>query len=89
MQFIVLLSLVLTAILVVMSYRTKRDRTELTTKVDQLGGQVVELKRVRNGHPFPDTGRGWWAWRVRWTLGGVERTSWALTTKVGITDWRD
>lgn len=89
MQFVMLMSLVLTAIVVVVTYRRKRDRTELTNKVQQLGGQLVELARVRKGHPFPDTGRGWWAWRVRWSIGGQERTSWALTTKDGISDWRD
>jgi len=89
MNILFLASLVITAILVVHSYRTKRDKNALTARIKEQGGTVVELKRMRKGHPFPDTGRGWWAWRVRWQDGAAERTSWALTTREGISDWRD
>ncbi len=89
MQYAILVALVLTAIMVVSAYRRKRDRDDLAAKVSALGGQVVSLKRVKQGHPFPSIGRGWWAWKVLWKDGARERTSWALTTREGIKDWRD
>lgn len=82
-------SLVITAMLVVLSYRTKRDKDQLAAGVKERGGMVVELKRVRKGHPFADAGRGWWAWRVLWKEGTTVHTAWALTTREGIKEWRD
>lgn len=77
------------AVIFVLSYRKKRDRGLLTERVTAKGGTVVALGRTKKGHPFSDTGRGWWAWRVHWRDGSGEHVSWALTTRDGIQEWRD
>jgi len=89
MNYLVVILLAVTAIAVVTVIRTRRDRELLTDEVRRRGGEVVRLARVRRGSPFPDTGRGWWAWKVQWRDSGGERTSWALTTRDGLEDWRD
>lgn len=88
-QMLILILIAVTAVLITLSYRTRRDRTALTDRVRQLGGTVVSLKRVKKGSPFPDTTRGWWAWRVLWRSEAGERSAWVLTTREGIKEWRD
>lgn len=89
MQFIIMLGIALTAVIVTLLYRNQRDREQLTARVATRGGQVVKLEWARKGHPFTDTGRGWWAWRVEWRDGTASHLSWALTTREGIKEWRD
>lgn len=89
MQFIIMLAIALTAVMVTLLYRNQRDREQLTARVATLGGEVVKLARASKGHPFKETGRGWWAWRVEWRDGTTSRLSWALTTREGIKEWRD
>jgi hypothetical protein len=89
MQILLVVILALTTVIAVGQYRKSRDRDALAARVREHGGQVARLHRVRSGHPFADTGRGWWAWRVEWLAGNAERTSWALTTREGIKEWRD
>lgn len=89
MNYLIMFLLVLTAVIVVSSLRKQRDRQLLTDEVQKRGGEVQALKRVRRGSPFPDTTRGWWAWKVEWRDGNGERTSWALTTREGLGEWRD
>lgn len=89
MQFIIMLAIALTAVMVTLLYRNQRDREQLTARVANLGGEVIRLARVQRGHPFKDTGRGWWAWRVEWRQGTASHLSWALTTREGIKEWRD
>lgn len=89
MQILFLMGLVLTIVMVVYLMRRQRDRDELTARVKERGGQVIRLERVRQGSPFPDTTRGWWAWRIQWQDGTGEHTAWALTTREGIQEWRD
>ena len=89
MQIMIMLAIALTAVLVTFLYRRRRDTEDLTARVTGRGGQVVRLARVLKGHPFSDTGRGWWAWRIDWREGAGERRSWALTTREGIKEWRD
>lgn len=89
MNYLIMFLLVLTAVIVVTYLRKQRDRQLLTDEVQKRGGAVRELKRVRRGSPFPDTTRGWWAWKVDWRDGSGERTSWALTTREGLGEWRD
>lgn len=89
MNYLVVILLAVTAILVVTTIRTRRDRELLADEVRRRGGEVVQLTRVRRGSPFRDTGRGWWTWKVQWRDGAGERTSWALTTRDGLGEWRD
>jgi hypothetical protein len=89
MQILTMLALVLLAVLIVATTRRRRDVKLLTEKVTELGGKPKALKRIRKGSPFPDTGRGWWSWRVIWQDQQTERQSWALTTREGMSDWRD
>lgn len=89
MNYLIMFLLVLTAVVVVSSIRRQRDRQLLAEEVQRRGGEVRTLKRVRRGSPFPDTTRGWWAWKVDWRDGTGERTSWALTTREGLGEWRD
>jgi type II secretory pathway pseudopilin PulG len=89
MQVILLIAIVLSVVIGVSLYRSNRDQNELTARVREQGGEVLRLHRARKGHPFSDTGRGWWAWRVEWRSGAAARTSWALTTREGIKEWRD
>lgn len=86
---LVMLAIVLLAVFLTTVYRRRRDQQELTDRVGARNGQVLQLKRVNKGHPFPDTGRGWWAWRIDWRDGAGEHRSWALTTRDGIKEWRD
>lgn len=89
MNYLVIILLVISAIYIVTRFRTQRDRDLLAGEVRQRGGQLVRLQRVRKGSPFPDTTRGWWAWKVLWRDESGERTSWALTTREGLGEWRD
>lgn len=89
MQFIIMIAIALTAVMVTLLYRNQRDREQLTARVAGRGGQVVNMVRVRKGHPFADTGRGWWAWRIEWRDAADSHLSWALTTREGIKEWRD
>ncbi|BAD40593.1 hypothetical protein [Symbiobacterium thermophilum] len=89
MNYLVVIVLALTAVVVVSVIRTRRDRELLADEVRRRGGEVIRLIRARRGSPFPDTGRGWWAWKVEWRDAGGERTSWALTTRDGLGEWRD
>jgi type II secretory pathway pseudopilin PulG len=89
MQILLVVFLALTAVFMVGQYRKSRDRDALAAHVRAHGGEIARLHRLRKGHPFPDTGRGWWAWRIDWRAGTAERTSWALTTREGIKEWRD
>jgi len=61
----------------------------LSDAVQKRGGVLHGLVRVRRKHPFADSGRGWWAWRVDWQDTESARQSWALTTREGLKDWRD
>ncbi len=89
MQIWFLLALALTAVLITLTFRYRRDRELLADKVRELGGEVVRMRRVRRGSPFPDTTRGWWAWRIHWRNASGERASWALTSREGLKEWRD
>lgn len=89
MNYLVFFLLVATAMFVTYRYRVQRDRELLGAEVKQRGGELVRLQRVRKGSPFKDTTRGWWAWRVFWQEPSGERTSWALTTREGLGEWRD
>lgn len=88
-NFLFMMSLVVVVVLVVATTRIRRDRTELAAAVRERGGQLVQVRRSRTGHPFTDTGRGWWVWQVRWRHGQTERISYALTTREGIKEWKD
>ncbi|MFO7274969.1 MAG: hypothetical protein LOD90_05970 [Symbiobacteriaceae bacterium] len=89
MNYLVVILFAVTVAVVVTAIRVRHDRRLLTEEVRRRGGEVVRLTRVRRGSPFPDTGRGWWAWKVEWRDAGGERTSWALTTREGLREWRD
>lgn len=89
MNYLVFFLLVVSAVMIVSSLRKKRDFKLLTEEITQRGGELVRLKRARKGSPFPDTTRGWWAWQVLWRDASGERTSWALTTREGLGEWRD
>jgi hypothetical protein len=88
-QILILVGIALVAVMATRWYRTSRDVKELTARVAQKGGQVVRLTRKQKGSPFADTGRGWWAWQVLWRDGEGEHTAWVLTTREGISEWRD
>lgn len=85
----VMVLLVLLVVVIVGGARVRRDRSELAAAVRERGGDPVRIRRAKKGHPFTDTGRGWWAWRVVWRDGRGERVSWALTTREGVKEWRD
>lgn len=89
MNYLAMFLLVATAVIVVYRYRVSRDRDLLAGEVKKRGGELVRLRRVRKGSPFPDTTRGWWAWQVVWRDGAGERTAWALTTREGLGEWRE
>jgi len=84
-----MMGLVVLVVIIVATTRRNRDRSELATGVLARGGELVAATRSRKGHPFKDTGRGWWVWQVRWRQGGTEHTSFVLTTREGIKEWRD
>jgi len=86
---VVLGAIVLVIVTIVHNYRNTRDRQMLAEAAQKRGGVIVHLLRVRRQHPFPDSGRGWWAWRVDWQDSEGARQSWALTTREGLKDWRD
>jgi type II secretory pathway pseudopilin PulG len=89
-QVVVMLIIVIAAVIVVFTVRRNRDQGELTGRIREMGGQLISLTRVKQGSPFADTTRGWWAWRVQWRdAAGSEHTAWALTTREGIKEWRD
>lgn len=88
-QVYVMLGVVLAAILIVVAYRKQRDRAEVAGRLAEMGGSLMEMVRLRRGHPFADTGRGWWVWRVRWTDAAGEHTAFVLTTREGLKEWRD
>lgn len=88
-MILIMLGLVAVAVLIVYNYRKNRDVEELGARVATMGGRVVKLTRVRKGSPFPDTTRGWWAWRIVWADDRGEHTAWALTTREGIKEWRE
>lgn len=89
MNFLVVILLVITVIMITLRFRNQRDHQLLTDEVKKRGGELVRLQRVKKGSPFSDTTRGWWAWRVTWRDGSGERSSWALTTREGLGEWRD
>lgn len=89
MNYLAFFLLVMTAVMVTYRYRLQRDRSLLSDEVKQRGGELVRLQRVRKGSPFLDVSRGWWAWRVFWRDATGERSSWALTTREGLGEWRD
>lgn len=89
MSLVVLGAIVVVIVMIVRNFRNSRDRQMLTETVQERGGVLVGLLRVRRKHPFTDSGRGWWAWRVDWQDTGSPRQSWALTTREGLKDWRD
>lgn len=89
MNVLILLVLVAVAVLIVMQLRIQRDRELLRQTVTEKGGQVSTMRWARRGHPFAEAGRGWWAWQVKWQGGSAVHTSWALTTKEGLKEWRD
>lgn len=91
MQILIIMIIVLTAIGIVLYFRINRDREELTARVLEQGGEVRRVVKLRSGKgsPFTDTGRGWWAWRIDWRHQSQDKTSWALTTREGIKEWRD
>lgn len=84
-----LLAIVVAAVVIVSVSRNRRDRSMFAAKARELGGELVRARRAKKGHPFPDTGRGWWAWQVTWRNARGERVSWALTDREGIKEWRD
>jgi hypothetical protein len=89
MQFLLILSLVVVVILWVRQNRTKRDRGLIAEQVATLGGVLKSASPVKKGSPFPDTGRGWWAWKAVYTKDGLERIAWALTDRDRLKEWRD
>jgi hypothetical protein len=89
MQILLILSLVIAVIIWTRRTRIRRDQGLLAAHVADAGGQFRSAVPVKTGHPFPDTGRGWWAWRIEYTQAGVERVAWALTTRDGLKEWRD
>jgi hypothetical protein len=89
MQFLLLLSLVVAVILWVRHSRKRRDQGLIATQVSTAGGHLRRAVTVKKGSPFPDTGRGWWAWKVEYQVGGLDRIAWALTTRDGLKEWRD
>lgn len=90
MQILVVLLIVLVAVLVTSAVRNRRDRQELAARVTARGAEVIRIRRAKKGsHPFPETGRGWWAWQVEWLDGTGQHLSWVLTTREGIKEWRD
>lgn len=88
-QVMLMLAIVVSLVIVVTAYRRNRDRSDISARVREQGGEALRISRSRKGHPFQDTGKGWWAWQVDWRDGARERTSWALTTREGIKEWRD
>ncbi|HEY3367905.1 MAG TPA: hypothetical protein VGK74_22835 [Symbiobacteriaceae bacterium] len=89
MQVFVPVIVALIAVIVVLNARRKRDRELLIARIAGRGGAVLRVARVKNGHPFSDSGRGWWVWQILWRDGAGEHTSWGLTTRDGIKEWRD
>jgi hypothetical protein len=89
MQLLLILSLVVVVILWVRITRRRRDQRLIADQVSTAGGQFGRAIPVKMGSPFPDTGRGWWAWRVEYHAGGLDRIAWALTTRDGLKEWRD
>jgi hypothetical protein len=89
MQILLIGSLVIAVVLWVRRTRIRRDRTLILEHLAAAGGTARRIAPVRKGSPFPDTGRGWWAWQVEWEAGGTARRSWALTTREGVKEWRD
>lgn len=89
MQILIVAGIALLAILFVLSYRRKQDGQMVAERVRERGGELISMNRVKRGGPFPDTGRGWWAWQVEWRAPEGPRTAWVLTTREGIKEWRD
>lgn len=90
MMIWIMLAIVATAVMITLRYRTQRDTQLLNEQVQAKGGKVLRLKRVTKGHPFASIGRGWWAWLVEWQGGdGQTLKAYALTTREGVSDWRD
>lgn len=89
MQMGIMLFIVVTAVIVTLAYRRQQDQQALRARVAEKGGTVSKLTRAFKGHPFADTGRGWWVWRIDWRNDAGEHRSWALTTREGIKEWRD
>lgn len=89
MQILLILSLVVAVVIWARRTRIRRDRRLLATKVSELGGELRQAAPAKKGHPFPDTGRGWWAWRIEYVLAGAPKIGWALTTRDGLKEWRD
>lgn len=89
MQILLILSLVVAVIIWARRTRLRRDRGLLAAKVSELGGEFRNAAPAKKEHPFPDTGRGWWAWRIEYTQAGAARLGWALTTRDGLKEWRD
>lgn len=89
MQILLILSLVIVVIIWARRTRTRRDRGLISSRVGELGGQLRLAKPTKKEHPFPDTGRGWWAWRIEYSVAGANRLAWALTTRDGLKEWRD
>lgn len=89
MQILLILSLVVAVIIWTRRTRIRRDKRLLASKVSELGGELRQAAPSKKGHPFPDTGRGWWAWRIEYTEAGLSKLGWALTTRDGLKEWRD
>lgn len=89
MQILLILSLVVAVIYWARRTRIRRDKGLIATKVGELGGELRQAIPAKQGHPFPDTGRGWWAWRIEYTEAGSTQIAWALTTRDGLKEWRD
>ena len=89
MQVLVLVVIALVAVLFVYATRRKQDLALLSATVRDRGGSLNRVARVRKGHPFAEAGRGWWVWQVSWQDGAGAHTSWVLTTREGIKEWRD
>ncbi|HWI63210.1 MAG TPA: hypothetical protein VNT75_15310 [Symbiobacteriaceae bacterium] len=89
MQIGIMLFIVLTAVIVTLAYRRQRDLETLRARLAGKGGTEIKIARAFKGHPFADTGRGWWVWRIDWRSSAGEHRSYALTTREGIKEWRD
>ncbi|MGE5676324.1 MAG: hypothetical protein ACM3XM_20975 [Mycobacterium leprae] len=89
MQILLILVIASIVVTTVFLYRRSQDRRLIGEAVISRGGQVTRLARVGKKGPFRDVGRGWWAWRVEWRGANGPHTSWALTTREGLKEWRD
>lgn len=89
MQIAIFLLIAAIAVMVVAAYRRQTDRHIIGQEVAKRSGELLRISRAKRGSPFPDTGRGWWAWQVEWQDVSGKRTSWVLTDREGLKEWRD